>query len=136
MALLIIFVHTGAASALLAVAYRSASAWALALLLVALGLATAWDRALLRARGAVRGFVPDGPEALLLDLHGGGQARALVGTRRWVSARFVALPLAQPRRRTLLVTGDMLAPEAFRRLRLWALWGRLPAVASIPRRTT
>ena len=29
-------------------------------------------------------------------------------------------------RRTILVTRDMLGREEFRRLRLWALWGRLP----------
>jgi hypothetical protein len=33
-------------------------------------------------------------------------------------------------RRTILVTRDMLAGDAFRRLRIWALWGRLPAVAA------
>jgi hypothetical protein len=39
----------------------------------------------------------------------------------------VALPLGAGLRRTLLVTGDMLAAEEFRRLRIWALWNRLPA---------
>jgi len=136
MALLIVLAHVGAAVALLTVAYGSASIWALALLLVALGLVTAWDRALLRAHGSIRGFVPEGPEVLVLDLRGGRQARSHVGTRRWVSARFVALPLALPRRRALIVSADMLAPEAFRRLRLWALWGRLPGVASTPRGAT
>ena len=49
--------------------------------------------------------------------------------RRYVSRHVVVVPLAGPQRRTVLVTGGMLAPEAFRRLRLWALWGRLPGVA-------
>jgi hypothetical protein len=39
------------------------------------------------------------------------------------------LPVRRPMRRTILVTGDMLRAEEFRRLRLWALWGRLPRVA-------
>ena len=39
----------------------------------------------------------------------------------------VTLPVRRPMRRTILVTRDMLAAEEFRRLRLWALWGRLPA---------
>jgi len=36
-------------------------------------------------------------------------------------------------KRTLLITRDMLGEEEFRRLRLWALWGRLPrrSVAAI-----
>jgi len=38
----------------------------------------------------------------------------------------VALPLRSPSRRTLLVTADMLDPAEFRRLRIWALWNRLP----------
>ena len=40
-----------------------------------------------------------------------------------------ALPLGSPLRRTLLVSADMLGVEEFRRLRLWALWNRLPGVA-------
>jgi hypothetical protein len=31
--------------------------------------------------------------------------------------------------RTVLVTRDMLTVEEFRRLRLWALWGKLPVAA-------
>ncbi len=136
MALLIVLAHSGAAVALLVVAHGSALAWALALLLVALGAVTAWDRALLRAQDSIRGFAPEGAETLLLDLHGGGQLHSQVGPRRWVGVHFVALPLALPRRRALIVSADMLAPEAFRHLRLWALWGRLPGVASIPREAT
>jgi signal recognition particle GTPase len=37
----------------------------------------------------------------------------------------VTLPLRGTPRRTLLVAADMLAPAAFRQLRLWALWGRV-----------
>jgi hypothetical protein len=31
--------------------------------------------------------------------------------------------------RTILVTRDMLGASEFRRLRLWALWGKLPVAA-------
>jgi len=117
----------------LTVAHDWASGWAVAALLIALGLATAWDRALLRARGSVREFSLEGPQEVLLVLHGKGRARSRVGARRWVGARLVVLPLALPTRRALLVAGDMLGAEDFRRLRLWALWGRLPGVASTPR---
>jgi hypothetical protein len=81
---------------------------------LALGLAAAWSRALLRGPGAVR----------LLEL---AEAPPLAAARRrYVSRWLVTLPLGS---RTLLVTADMLAPREFRRLRLWALWGRLPGVA-------
>ena len=85
---------------------------ALGVALVALGLAAAWSRALLRGRDAVRS----------LELSRG----ALAGRRRYVSRFLVTLPL---RGRTLLVTADMLEPREFRHLRIWALWGELPAVA-------
>jgi len=47
----------------------------------------------------------------------------------------VALAVAAPYRRALLVTPGMLPPESFRLLRLWALWGRLPGVAPRQLRT-
>jgi len=133
MALLIVLAHGGAAAALLTVAYDSVVGWMLAALLVALGFMTAWDRALLRARASVRGLVVDGPDDIVLELARSGRVKARVGARRWVSAALVLLPIGLPRRATLLVGWDMLDPEDFRRLRIWALWGRLPAVASAPR---
>jgi len=133
-ALFIGLAHAGAAAAVLTVAHRTASGWAFAALLVALGIATAWDRALLRAGGAVRGFVLEGPESIVLELARNDVLRSRVGARRWVSTHLVVLSIYDvPRRRTLLVAGDMLDPDAFRRLRLWALWGQLPGVAWIPR---
>jgi hypothetical protein len=50
--------------------------------------------------------------------------------RRHVSRFLVTLSLRRPARRTILVTRDMLEAEEFRRLRLFALWGRLPKVAA------
>jgi hypothetical protein len=41
----------------------------------------------------------------------------------------VNLPILAPARRTLLVTPDMLGIDSFRRLRIWALWGKLAGVA-------
>jgi hypothetical protein len=54
---------------------------------------------------------------------------AELGERRSINRWMVALPVRRPRRRTILITRDMLSGEEFRRLRLWALWGKLPAVA-------
>ncbi len=82
--------------------------------LLALGIAAAWSRALLRGRAAVR------------SLELSREAFAGRPGRRYVSRFLVTLPL---RGRTLLVTADMLEPREFRHLRIWALWGELPAVA-------
>jgi len=43
----------------------------------------------------------------------------------------VMLPLRLPARRTLLIAASMLPADSFRRLRLWALWGRVPPVAGV-----
>jgi len=130
-ATLIVFAYGATAAALLAL-FNEAIGWTLAALTAALGIATAWDRALLRARRSVRGFEIQGPGRIVLELSDDGRLAVPVGSRRWVSAHLVALPIAAPRRRTLLIAGDMLDPDAFRRLRLWALWGQLPGVAPLP----
>jgi hypothetical protein len=101
----------------------------LALLLVTLGAHAAWSRALLRARSSVRALEVDGPRATLV-LAGGTTLAAEVSPRRHVSRLAVTLFLRIPGRRTLLVTRDMLDEDSFRRLRVWALWGRLPPVAA------
>ncbi len=65
---------------------------------------------------------------LILRLRDGGEATATVAARRYVGRWLVVLDLegGAGGRRTMLVARDMLAPEAFRLLRLWALWGTLP----------
>jgi len=133
LALLIVVAHSAAAAALLLVAKESPAGWALAVLIVALGAATAWDRALLRGTRSIRAFVLAGPDSIELELTGRRRLSARLSPQRWVGARLVILALRAPRRSSLLITGDMLDPEAFRRLRLWALWGALPGVASMPR---
>jgi hypothetical protein len=93
-------------------------------------VAAAWSRALLRSRASVRALEISGP-ALTLELAGGERLAAQVAERRYVSRLAVTLPLQRPRR-TLLVTAGMLSAPEFRRLRIWALWGRLPGVAAAP----
>ncbi|HKU47514.1 MAG TPA: hypothetical protein VJQ58_11565, partial [Burkholderiales bacterium] len=67
------------------------------------------------------------------QLAGGESLSAAVGDRRYVTRYVVALPYqiqakaGRPLGRTLLVTRDMLGSREFRRLRLWALWNRLPS---------
>ena len=101
----------------------------LAVAIVLLGVAAAWSRALLRSRDSVRA-IQLGGEQPVFELAGGESLRAAVGHRRYVTRFVVTLPLSRPLGRTLLVTADMLGAQEFRRLRLWALWGRLPGVAS------
>jgi hypothetical protein len=133
LALLIVVAHGAAGAAVLAVAPQAVAGWILAVLLVALGMATAWDRALLRGRRAVCAFTCLGPELIELKFADGARARARVALRRWVGRGLVVLALSTPRRRSLLVTAAMLERDAFRRLRMWALWGAIPGVASMPR---
>ena len=132
-AFLIVAAHVAAAAALLTLMAGTPAGWALAVALVGLGLATARDRALLRAPGSIRRLVVEGPNDVVLELAHRGDLRARVASRRWISAHLVILPIGLPGRRSLLVASDMLEPDAFRRLRLWALWGQLPGVAWAPR---
>jgi len=129
LALMIVALHAAAAASVLAVLHGIAAAL-LALALFLLGLAAAWSRALLRSRASVRALEITGP-ALTLELRGGDRIAAQIAERRYVSRLAVTLPLRQPRR-TLLITADMLPATEFRRLRIWALWGRLPGVAAAP----
>jgi hypothetical protein len=101
---------------------------ALALAFLALGAAAAWSRALLRAASSVRAIELGGATPVF-RLADGAELAAPVAARRYVTRYVVALPLGRPLRRTLLVSADMLGVEEFRRLRLWALWNRLPGVA-------
>jgi hypothetical protein len=93
-------------------------------LLLALGAAAAWNRALLRGRHAVRTIELADEGATTLELADGRRLSGHAAGRRHVSALWVMLPLRGALRRNLLVPADMLAPAAFRQLRLWALWGR------------
>ena len=98
---------------------------ALAALFLALGALAARQRALLRGRGAVRAIELGAEAAATLELADGRRLTGSVAARRHVSSLWVTLPLRGAPRRTLLVAADMLAPAAFRQLRLWALWGRV-----------
>ena len=104
------------------------SGWALAAGFVLLGTAAAWARALHGSRASVRALelAADGA---LVELKDGQRLAAELGSSRYVTRFIVALPLRRPLRRTVLVTRDMLSAEEFRRLCLWALWGKLPRVA-------
>jgi len=125
-AALILAMHGAAATSILLVMPSLAGA-ALGAGFVTLGAAAAWARALHASRGSVRAL--ELGDALVVELADGRRLTAEVGANRHVSRFMVTLPLRRPVRRTILVTRDMLDPEEFRRLRLWALWEKLPVAA-------
>ncbi len=124
-------VHGAAAIALVAALPGPAGA-ALGLLVLALGGMAAWDRALLRSRNAVRALELAEDGFATLALADGRRLAARIGPRRHIGPWWVALALTGAPRRSLLVVRDMLAPAEYRYLRLWALWGRVPAAARLP----
>jgi hypothetical protein len=92
-----------------------------------LGVVTARDRGLLRGRNSVRAIEIAGPEDVALELADGSRDAVRLLRRKHVSRLGVGLGFEGRGRRSFYVAADMLEPEAFRRLRLWALWGRVAA---------
>jgi hypothetical protein len=125
----LLLVHALAA-ACIALVLPGAWGAALAALVAALGVATAWDRALLRSTRSVRSVELYAGGLAVLGLADGSRLEGPVAARRNVSPWWVTLPLERRPRRTLLVARDMLSAGDFRRLRIWALWGRVPGVAA------
>ena len=123
LAAFILFLHSAAAISAALVVPGWAGA-ALAAGFVLLGLAAAWARALHGSAASVRAL--ELGEALVVELKDGRRFAAELGANRHVSRFMVTLPVSLPMRRTILVTRDMLDVEEFRRLRLWALWKKLP----------
>ena len=122
----IVALHGAAAVCVVAVMPNTAG-YALAGALLALGGAAAWSRALHGAGRSIRALELSGAQ-IRLELGNGDGFLAVLAERRHVGRFMVTLPLVRPVRRTVLVTRDMLGREEFRRLCLWALWGRLPKV--------
>jgi hypothetical protein len=99
---------------------------ALGALIAGLGCAAAWDRALLRGRRSVRALRIGDDDAVTLELANAKRVPLRISSRRYVSGVVVVLPGVPSMHRTIVVTRDMVGPDAFRVLRLWALWGRVP----------
>jgi hypothetical protein len=121
----VILIHAAAAAGMLLIAPGMTGA-ALALLLLALGAAAAWHKALLRAPGSVRVLELGGAREVGAVLASGQHLQGRAAARCHVGPWWVVLRLAAPRR-SLLIARDMLPAEEFRLLKLWALWGRVPA---------
>jgi len=129
MATAIVAAHLAGASCLLIV-FPGAAAAGVALLVALLGAVTAWERALHRGRGSVRCLELRDGGAALLELADGRRLAGTVAVRRNVNRWWVTLPLHGKSRRIVVVTREMVPPGDFRRLRIWALWGRLPSAAA------
>jgi Membrane-bound toxin component of toxin-antitoxin system len=130
LAVALALVHTLAAACILLLAPGASGALLAALVLV-LAAAVIRDRALHRGRGAVRALELGADGAVTLELGNGRRAQGRVGERRNVGRGWTILTLRGMPRRNVLVMRDMLPPVEFRRLRLWALWGRLPSAPRI-----
>jgi hypothetical protein len=129
LALLVVAAHA-AAAACAAIALSGPWGAAAGAALFLLGLATAWRVALLRSAQSAK-TIEVGADGALLGLAGGTRVEVDPGARRYVSRWLVTLPVRKPRRRTVLVTPGMLDAGGYRRLRIWAIWGKLPAVAGM-----
>jgi hypothetical protein len=106
----------------------------LGLLIACLGVAAALDRALLIGKRSLRALRVEGKDRLTLELANAELVPLRVGARRFVSRFLVVLPGTVSMRRTIILAGDMLEPDSFRALRLWALWGQVPQ--SVPAQPT
>ena len=126
----IVAAHAAAAVAVY-IAIPGAMTALLSVLLLVLGIATAWSRALLAASASIKTMEIGGATQPTVELASGERFAAEVATRRYITRYLVALPLRGPSRRTLVVTADMLDPHEFRRLRIWALWNRLPSERNV-----
>jgi hypothetical protein len=118
-----------AAALCLALALPPAAGSGAAGLVVLAGAASARKRALLRGHAAVRALEVGG-DTLEIQLASGERFPAELAERRYVGRHLVVLCLRRPVRRTILLTRDMAGAQLFRRLRIWALWGKLPVVAA------
>ena len=102
----------------------------LAVLILMLGGFAAWERALLRGSASPRAIEIQDSGAGAVVLGNGDRiavraVRGLGVTRGWVALAPVSFT-----GRSVLVTAGMLGIANARLLRLWALWGRTPVVAS------
>lgn len=126
--LLILAAHAAAAGVFVTVLpFPHASACVV--LLAILAFVSARERSLLLAASAPSTLEFGGDASLRVGLRGGVEVAGQALPRRYVSRWLVVLQLSPPRagRRTILVAKDMLPPGEFRHIRLWALWGAVPA---------
>jgi hypothetical protein len=135
LASLIVLLHGTAAACFLTI-LTGWLAVAAAALIVALGVAAARDRALLAGSQSPK-CIEIWPSGEAYCTFAGGTSAPIEAAPGGAVARhWVSLRLRAPWRRALLVATGMSTADDHRLLRLWALWGRLPAVAWRQRQAT
>lgn len=124
---LVLVVHAAAGWVLAVVLPAAAATLALGLL-VFLAITAVREKTLNAAPHAPAALYLGYDGALTLRLRDGREAASVVSARRYVGRWLVVLGLERRAggQRTILVARDMLAPQTFRLLRLWAVWGTLP----------
>ena len=104
---------------------------AIALLTTAAGALAIHGRALLLAGDSPTSLRFSADEGVRITDRIGRDWVPLADSPRYLSRWLVMVAAAGPagRVRRFLITRDMLPPEPFRRLRIWALWGEVPGAA-------
>jgi len=99
-----------------------------AALLIGLGAYAAWQHALLCSARSIRAIEIAEAGQTVLELADGARLPGQVSPRRHVSRYWVAMTVrgTAAKQKSILIAGDMLDAGAFRALRMWALWNRLP----------
>lgn len=128
LAALILSAHAAAAGAIFQV-LPALQAAACAALLAILALLVVRQSALLRSSNSPCSLEFSRDAGLRIGLRGGAEIVGKVSPRRYVSRWLVVLRLSPSAsgRRTILVARDMLPAGEFRHVRMWALWGEVPA---------
>jgi len=130
LAMLIVAVHLFAAACLLTL-MTGWQAFLLALLVTTLGFFTAANRALLKGRQAACRIEIGGDSTGATLVFADGRTATVAAVRGvGITRHWVALQTCGPLGRSFLVVAGMLPEATFRLLRLWALWGKVPGVAS------
>lgn len=126
--LVLLCAHAAAAVAAW-LAFGNAAGSAIALLVMTAGAVSIHGHALLLANDSPAHLVlPDSGELRLVD-RSGLDWIPIADSACFVSRWVVIVPVSgRIARRRVLIAGDMLSPEAFRRLRIWALWGASAAM--------
>jgi hypothetical protein len=123
-AALIVVAHAAAAIALTRV-ISGAMGLVLAALVLALGALAARKRGLLLASDSPRHVVIDADSSARIELRCGRSVRVAATGQRRVTRFWLVLPTGPLS--SVLVTRGMPGRGDFRRLCVWAIWGRLPA---------
>ncbi len=118
-----------AAAICVTLAWPAPAGFLVAVLLALLGTAASWRLVLLRASSSPGTLLLGAEGAFAVLLRGGRRIDSGPGVR-FVTGHCVVLRTGSAACPTVLVAAGMLGPADLRRLRVWALWGRVPRGAA------